>query len=352
MLRNVGGISYSSAEWTACRDWLLYPLGAGLPKHTIGFIYVLSNEAMPGIVKVGITEKLAEDRAKKLHGTGVPLAFDVEFRAATSRIKTVETKAHAILATSRVAANREFFRVTPAEAIAAVKEALLTASSIAAWDSKEPHRVKHGDRIALTMKAGDLFAVLAYPAPMARHAQTTDFWQAHSDGDLLELMGTADPGHLAGFSDGDQGSDEDPVSYLDRIHKVPNGLINGRERLVAGDRLLWVRPMTHGERCEIAMFEVDDYCQVTSRTWDPKFSREGFPLLLNDPTYEELPPCAARLFQAATYMAPPRTWAPRTPEPSGGWAPTAGNPQLSEYWLTQLKQPRSRRDPPAGSIGK
>jgi len=64
-----------------------------LPKHAIGFIYVLSNEAMPGIVKVGITEKLAEDRAKKLHGTGVPLAFDVEFRAATSRIKTVETKA-------------------------------------------------------------------------------------------------------------------------------------------------------------------------------------------------------------------------------------------------------------------
>lgn len=31
-------------------------------RYTIGFVYVLSNEAMPGIVKVGMTTKLAEDR--------------------------------------------------------------------------------------------------------------------------------------------------------------------------------------------------------------------------------------------------------------------------------------------------
>ena len=313
-----------------------------MPKHTIGFVYVLSNEAIPGFVKVGMTEKLAEDRAKKLHGTGVPLAFDVEFRSATSRIKAVETKSHAILAPSRVATNREFFRATPAEAIAAVKEALLSASSISAWDSDEPHRVKHGDRIALTMKAGDLFPILAYPAPLAPHAQVTDFWQAHCDGDLLELMGTADPGHIAGYSDGNQGGDTDPVPYLDRTHKVPNGSINGRERLVPGQRLLWLRPTAPGESCEIAMFEIDDYCQITSRTWDPKLSSDGYPLLLNTSTYDKLPPCVVRLAQAATHMAAPRTWAPRTPDSVDSWTPIAGNPQPSEYWLTQLNQPQRR----------
>ena len=307
-----------------------------MPKHAIGFVYVLSNVAMPGIVKVGMTEKLAEDRASKLHDTGVPLAFDVEFRSATSRIKAVETRSHAILASSRVAANREFFRATPAGAIAAVKEALLTASSISAWDSDEPHRVKHGDRIALTMKAGDLFVILTYPAPMAQHAQVTDLWQSHCDGDLLELMGTADPGHIAGFSDGDQGGDTDPVPYLDRTHKVPNGSINGRERLVSGQRLLWLRSVAHGESCKIAMFEIDDYCQVTSRTWDARLSPDGYPLLLNTPTGDKLPPCVVRLAQAATYMAPPRTWAPRTPDAVDDWAPVAGNLQPPEYWLAQL----------------
>jgi hypothetical protein len=193
---------------------------------------------MPGIVKVGWTEKLPEDRAKKLHTTGIPLAFDVEFRCVTSRYRAVETKSHAILAQSRVTAGREFFRVTPVEAIAAFKEALLSASSISAWDSGEPYRVKHGDRIALTMEAGDLLAVLTWLSPMARYAQVTDYWQAHCDGDLLELMGTADPGQIAGYSDGDQGSDIDPVPYLDHTQKVPNGSINGRERLTV---VRWIK---------------------------------------------------------------------------------------------------------------
>jgi hypothetical protein len=100
-----------------------------LPEHTIGFIYILSNEAMPGIVKVGITEKLAEDRAKKLHGTGVPLAFDVEFRAATSRIKTVETKAHAILATSRVAANSPSDPARPSSRMSASSHPAVASAS-------------------------------------------------------------------------------------------------------------------------------------------------------------------------------------------------------------------------------
>lgn len=195
------------------------------------------------------------------------------------------------------------------------------------------------------MKAGDLFAILTYPAPMARYAHVTDFWHAHSDGDLLELMGTADPGHIAGFSDGDKGSDIDPVPYLDRTDKVPNGSVNGRERLVPGERLLWLRPIAHGESCKIAMFEIDDNCQVTSRTWDPKFNREGHPLLLNTPTYDDLPPCVVRLVQAARYMAPPRTWAPRTPGLIDDWAPRAVNPQPPEYWLTQLNQPQRRRSP-------
>ena len=320
-------------------------IGADLPKRTIGFVYVLSNEAMPGIVKVGMTEKLAEDRAKKLHGTGVPRAFDVEFRALTSHVRAVEEKSHAILAPLRVAADREFFQTTPSEAIDAVRKALLSVSSIDAWDSKEPHKVKHGDRIALTMKAGDLFVILSYPDLMARFAKPIDFWQAHSDGDLLELMGAADPGHVAGFSDGDLSGDEDPIPYLDRDGEVPNGSINGRERLIPGERLLWIRPTTDRQRCKIAKFEMGDYCQVASRTWNPKFSQDGHPRLLNTPTYRKLPPCVVRMTKTAMRMEAPRTWAPQRPVPTYGWAPVASDPQPPEYWLTQLSQPQRRPGP-------
>lgn len=314
-----------------------------MPKYTIGFVYVISNRAMPGIVKVGWTEKLAEDRAKKLHDTGVPLPFDVEFRAATSHFEAVEDEAHAILAPSRVAANREFFRTSPFEAIDAVKKSLVSAASIAAWESDDPHRVKHGDRVALTMEGGDLFVLLAYPDLTAHRAQPIDLWQAHSDGDLLEFMGTANPGNVAGFSDGDWGGDADPVPYLDRSHQVPNGLINGRERMVPGERLLWFHPIVDGECCKVTMFEMDSHCQVISRTWDPKFSADGSPLLLNTITYDELPPCVGRGTQAALRMALPRTWAPRTPNPTDGWAALASNPPPPEYWLTQLNQPEHRR---------
>jgi hypothetical protein len=284
-----------------------------MPKRAIGFIYVLSNEAMPEIVKVGMTTKLAEDRAKELHSTGVPLGFSVEFRAATSYIKAVELKSHAILAPLRVAGNREFFRAAPPEAIDAVKEALLSVSSIDAWNSERIHTIKHGDRIAFTMKADDLFAVLSYPDLMASRAEPIDFWQSHSDGDLLELMGTADPGHVAGFSDADQGGDTDPVPYLDRDGKVPNGSINGRERLAPGQRLLWMRPTADSRHCKKAIFEMGDYCQVISRTWEAKFNNEGYPRLLNILTYDQPPPCVVRETNAAMHMAFPRSWTPPTP---------------------------------------
>jgi hypothetical protein len=210
-----------------------------LPKYTTGFIYVLSNRAMPGIVKVGKTTRLAEDRAKELYRTSVALPFDVEFRAATSHLKATEERAHAILDPFRVTPKREFFRTSPSNAIEAVQEALLGAAGIAAWESE----------------AGDLFVVISYPDLMdmlVGRPLMIDVWQAHSDGDLLELMGTDHPGHVAGFSDGDLGGDTDPVPYLDRDHTVPNGSINGRERLVSGERLLWFHPTLSGASCKIA----------------------------------------------------------------------------------------------------
>ena len=42
-----------------------------------GIVYVLTNPSMPGMVKIGMTERSEMDaRLKELYTTGVPLPFD------------------------------------------------------------------------------------------------------------------------------------------------------------------------------------------------------------------------------------------------------------------------------------
>lgn len=86
----------------------------------IGFIYVLSNEAMPGLVKIGLTVDTPESRAKSLFSSGVPLPFRVEFYASVNDCLKVERAIHEDMARFRLHDGREFFTVSVDEAIQAV----------------------------------------------------------------------------------------------------------------------------------------------------------------------------------------------------------------------------------------
>lgn len=45
-----------------------------------GIVYVLTNSAMPGLVKIGMTTRESIDtRMKELYSTGVPVPFDCEY---------------------------------------------------------------------------------------------------------------------------------------------------------------------------------------------------------------------------------------------------------------------------------
>ncbi|MGW4640405.1 GIY-YIG nuclease family protein [Sphaerisporangium sp. NPDC004334] len=310
-----------------------------MPKHSVGFVYVLSNRAIPGMVKIGFTTKLAEERAERLYSTSVPYPFDVVFRAATSHWRAVEEWTHELLRAYRVNPRREFFAVDTTHAIETVRDTLLTESSINAWQGDNRYLVAHGDRIALTLAKDDLLLVVTNPSIMGR-VEITGVWQAHSDGDLLELMGTNDPDRVIGMSDDEGGGEEDPVPYLDRDERVPNGNINGRERLVPGERLIWLRPIAHGAACHVVIFEMMDHCRVVSRTWQPEFSACGVPLLLNVVTYDKLPDGVVRFAQIIPRLPQPRCWAPKMPKAGQEWYHSVGGlPQDPEYWLKQLARP-------------
>ena len=44
-------------------------------------VYILTNEAMPDMVKIGITSTTVEERMKSLQSTGVPLPFTCYYAA-------------------------------------------------------------------------------------------------------------------------------------------------------------------------------------------------------------------------------------------------------------------------------
>lgn len=76
----------------------------------IGFVYILVNEYMPDVYKVGCTERSPHERAAELSKpTGVPSPFEVLCYAEFEDFQSVERDMHEWLSPHRISANREFF---------------------------------------------------------------------------------------------------------------------------------------------------------------------------------------------------------------------------------------------------
>ncbi len=91
-----------------------------------GYIYILSNPSMAGLLKIGRTTRAPRERLAELSGaTGVPTPFVLAFDAYVEDTCRAEAFVHARLAHEghRVAANREFFSVDLHRAIEVVLEA-------------------------------------------------------------------------------------------------------------------------------------------------------------------------------------------------------------------------------------
>jgi hypothetical protein len=85
----------------------------------MGIVYVLTNEAMPGLVKISIT-----DDADLSAGMG-PLfsdgVFEVVYACRVENALEVERSLHVAFETQRINATREFFRIDPGQAVAILR---------------------------------------------------------------------------------------------------------------------------------------------------------------------------------------------------------------------------------------
>jgi len=85
-------------------------------------IYVLTNEAMPGYVKLGKTTTTLEQRMKELSSsTSVPLPFTCFYACTVKDSTFVERQLHDAFDHNRPNKKREFFQISPARIVAALK---------------------------------------------------------------------------------------------------------------------------------------------------------------------------------------------------------------------------------------
>jgi hypothetical protein len=79
-----------------------------------GIVYILTNIAMLGLLKLGITSAGSiEDRMRTLDNTSVPMPFECFYAAEVADPSRVERAIHEAFDDHRVRPSREFFRLSP-----------------------------------------------------------------------------------------------------------------------------------------------------------------------------------------------------------------------------------------------
>lgn len=79
-----------------------------------GIVYILTNEAMPGYIKIGKTTTSIEQRILELsRSTAVPLPFECHYAAKVENINQVEGALHDAFGDHRKNPKREFFIISP-----------------------------------------------------------------------------------------------------------------------------------------------------------------------------------------------------------------------------------------------
>ena len=111
------------------------------PARRSGWVYVLTNPAYSGLVKVGHTARDPETRAAELSTTGVPARFVVAYAHQVKDHEALEGLAHGRLAAYRANDNREFFRCSVGQARRIIEQE--ARAQLLPWWRVLLHRLAH-----------------------------------------------------------------------------------------------------------------------------------------------------------------------------------------------------------------
>jgi hypothetical protein len=112
----------------------------GFCMNDLEIVYVLTNPAMPNLVKIGRTGATdAQARIAQLYGSGVPVPFTLEYACKVTNSGEVEQAMHIAFAPHRINPKREFFRIEPEQAIAILR--LLHTQDVTSEMEAQPSEV-------------------------------------------------------------------------------------------------------------------------------------------------------------------------------------------------------------------
>lgn len=87
------------------------------------WVYILTNPAIPDLVKIGYTSNDPYTRAGQVsRGTGVPVEYEVAWAYKCYKGERIEKEVHKYFKKQRVNPTREFFKVTLEEAKQAIEQ--------------------------------------------------------------------------------------------------------------------------------------------------------------------------------------------------------------------------------------
>ena len=90
--------------------------------NNAGWLYVISSPSLPGLCKVGCTRRLNPTiRVRELSSSSLPYPFRTHGFVFSDNCFELETQMHHYFDDKRVAPDREFFYITPQEAIDVLK---------------------------------------------------------------------------------------------------------------------------------------------------------------------------------------------------------------------------------------
>lgn len=90
--------------------------------HKSGWLYVISSPSLPNIIKIGCTRRLNPTiRVRELSSSSLPFPFKTHGFVFSDDCFTLESVVHQYFNDKRVAPDREFFNITPKEAIDVLK---------------------------------------------------------------------------------------------------------------------------------------------------------------------------------------------------------------------------------------
>lgn len=153
-------------------------------------IYILTNESMPGFIKIGFTTNPVEERIRQLDKTGVPLPFEVYYHAEVSDARKEEGWLHSIFADRRVRDNREFFKMNPELAVLALKR--IEIKELAPEDQLTNEQEREVDEIKERRSRFHFQNYGIHPGEKIAFTRDPGVIATVQEGDKIELNGRVD----------------------------------------------------------------------------------------------------------------------------------------------------------------